>query len=280
MLPKGVWVLFCFAEILFLTQHWIFAQVYLRVALIFELAFSSQTEEVEERKTQRMWWLSFANFAISFALSVSLILMIIIQDLRLMSTLITIMSFIFTIVLTFALFRLKRLSKFLESEGIIPNRTLVIIHLTTFWIVSLLGIAMIIIQIYTFQQEESQLDLDVTLVQQIIAIFILLTWFVMMSTILVMFIKNGTHLTPKQKLGISMRFVQLFKEQQQQGAIHLTSITTSDNSERAKAHRKFLHDRMLADRQIKEILETLMSVTDQKGLTFAESLTGSPSSAN
>ena len=144
-----------------------------------------------------MWFLSFANFAIGFALLVSLILMIVIRDLRFMSFLVTIMSFFYTIVLTFSMCKLKRLTKFLEKENIIASRTLVMIHLTTFWIVSLLGFAMSTIQIYTYEQNERQLNQHITLVQQIIAILILLTWSVMMSTILVMFIKNGTPLSNK-----------------------------------------------------------------------------------
>ena len=45
-LPEWIWISFSVSQVLFLAQHWVFTAQYLKVALIFELAFCVKTEQV------------------------------------------------------------------------------------------------------------------------------------------------------------------------------------------------------------------------------------------
>ena len=51
--PNIIVYTFVIVQVLFLVQHWLFTAQYLKVALIFELAFSVKTGEVRKKREKR-----------------------------------------------------------------------------------------------------------------------------------------------------------------------------------------------------------------------------------
>ena len=103
----------------------------------------------------------------------------------------------------------------------------------------------------------------------------------MMNTMLVMFIKFGTPLSPTERAAISMRFIASFNAKElgmtQRAALLalekedercLTTDNIDEERERAKARRRHIHNQMMADNIIQDALATLMSVSS-KGELFA-----------
>ena len=48
------WTAFCIGNFLYWSQHWIFAVSYLRIAVIFKLAFSYESAEVQLKCKRRI----------------------------------------------------------------------------------------------------------------------------------------------------------------------------------------------------------------------------------
>ena len=116
--------------------------------------------------------------------------------------------------------------------------------------------------------------------QQYTSALIILTFGVMMLTMMLMFVKHGTKLTPAEKAAISIKFIKRFNtgELGVAGVPNLRLIASSSDGsegpgggglrgeelERARAHRMHLHNQMMADYIIQDVLSTLMSVTNKQ----------------
>jgi len=46
-MPEWIWIPFSISQAFFLAQHWIFSAQYLKVALLFELAFCVKSQQIQ-----------------------------------------------------------------------------------------------------------------------------------------------------------------------------------------------------------------------------------------
>jgi multidrug transporter EmrE-like cation transporter len=74
-MPTWIWDLNSIGEVAFLLQHWVFAVQYLKVALVFELAFTVRTQAVEEKRKSRERVILVTNIVAYVVLSVSLLIL-------------------------------------------------------------------------------------------------------------------------------------------------------------------------------------------------------------
>ena len=195
-----------------MVQHWVFAAQYYKIALTFELAFKMKSREVEERQRKQELFVTVANaIAYSFLL-ICLIILIFWQ-----STSVILFIYLFTnlgiaSVLTYSMIKLRQFSKLLVADGIIASDLLMMIHLTSFWVVSILDIgacfaALFVITGSTIHGKKNDKG---QIAKEYISASVIVTFAIMMVTMLAMFIKHGTLLSPAEKAKISMRFIKQF----------------------------------------------------------------------
>ena len=127
------------ADFMYMTQQWIFAVSYLRIAVVFKLVFSLQSEKVVKELNRR--------FAQCLVLAIIVFLLTILPFLIMIFSekVAELYSYFFiaglwsvTIVLSFGILRIRKFSKMLVQNKIFANETLMRIHLICFFFQSLL----------------------------------------------------------------------------------------------------------------------------------------------
>ena len=124
-------------------QHWEFASQYLKVATLFELAFSENTESIGKRRKKRKRILQIIRIvAYTFFTTTTLILILIPigKSFIPIRTFWTVSTILVTCILVFSMLRIRRLKKILLGSEVFQSEKLMRVHLFGFIIVSLLSI--------------------------------------------------------------------------------------------------------------------------------------------
>ena len=242
--PNWVWNLYSIGVILFLVQHWVFASQYLRVALTFELAFSVKTEAVKEKKRRRDREILTVNIVAYSLLLVALLFQVIYPMQIIVLLTYTVTNIGMTACLTFSMVRLKNFSRLLVADGIVASNILITIHCLTFWIVSILDVISLIVNLFRG-------DPAAVIASQYLNVITVITFFAMMVTMLVMFVKFGTPLSSAEKTAYSMRLI-LACNADDFAQVRSGKDTEADelSAEQARAKRRYLHNQMMTDQLI------------------------------
>lgn len=246
-----------FAQILFMLQHWLFTIQYLKVALIFELAFCVKTEEVQKKKMAKESSIVMINLAAGVFFVGYTVLLLIYQEKITMITFMMVGMLAITICLTFSLVRLNKFSKMLTAEGYLASQFLIYLHLGSFWCCSLLYIASFVVNLMLdFQTSQGDFSNNgLALARSVTDTIILLTLLVIMVTMMIMYVRFGTPLSSAQNSSMKMRLLEEFNQD-----LH-GSPQSREKQEREQAQRRQKHFQELADYQIQDILATLISVS-------------------
>lgn len=121
-----------------------------------------------------------------------------------------------TACLTYSMMKLRKFSSLLAADGILASKRLLGLHVVCFWIVSGLEIASMIVTILLNQdfKDSKELNKNLALAQQYLDVTISTVFFLIMLTMLVMFVKFGTPLSSAEKSTISMRFLLNFNAEE------------------------------------------------------------------
>ena len=143
--PDWIWYPFCISQVLWLTQHWIFTAQYLKVSMIFELAFCVKTSAVVAKKQERECNFKVINIGAYVLLSLNLIAMITVKERLVMTVAFVVSTVLMTAILTISMHKLRKFSTLLAANGILASRFLLAIHLGGWWMASLLQVVITII---------------------------------------------------------------------------------------------------------------------------------------
>ena len=119
---------------MYITQHWIFAFSYLRVAIVFKLVFSKRGPKLEQRLAKRV---NLINL-IAVSAFVFICLPILLQigqgtfNERTYPILITVSYTCVASILSFSIYRIRKYSQMLVQNTVFTNEALMIAHLAAF----------------------------------------------------------------------------------------------------------------------------------------------------
>ena len=120
--------------------------------------------------------------------------------------------------LTYSMMKLRTFSQLLAADGIIASKHLLVLHVTCFWVVSILEVATAVVTILFNSNFNNKLiskrSNSLALAQQWLDISALFVFAVLMVTMLTMFVRFGTPLTSAEKSTISMRFLLNFNAEE------------------------------------------------------------------
>ena len=120
--------------------------------------------------------------------------------------------------LTYSMMKLRAFSELLAADGIIASKHLLVLHVTCFWVVSVLEVATAVVTILFNSNFNKQLiskrSNSLALAQQWLDISALFVFAVLMVTMLTMFVRFGTPLTSAEKSAISMRLLLNFNAEE------------------------------------------------------------------
>ena len=120
----------------------------------------------------------------------------------------------------------------LQQDGILANQSLLLVHVSAFWVVTLMQLASSALSTVLAEQihDKDYSHASLALSQQILDLCIISVWFVIMLTMFVMFVKYGTPLSQRERSAMTMRFLETFnKKQLEKGRNHQSHLTTSSS---------------------------------------------------
>lgn len=201
-------------DYLYISQHIIFAVSYLRVALVFKLAFSYENEYVNRSIRNRMLFIKilFAVLFLSFTLVNALIVSEYLSDNAYLIMNMVVFSGL-TIILAFAVIRIRTYSRMLVQNKIFANEFLMVTHLSSFSIESIIvttNSALIYASSSLTFDTMTVFELRLTLAMLIITYFRILAQLVVILTMMIMFLKHSQTLTESEQQNLACRFLLVF----------------------------------------------------------------------
>ena len=154
-LPNWIWYTYSVAFALWLTQHWIFTAQYLKVALIFELAFCVKTSAVVAKKHERERCFIIVNILAYLILFFNLIAMVTWSNRLIVTIVYSVSSIFMTGFLTYSMSKLQKFSSLVAANGILASRFLLILHLGGWWIATILQTTIAVISIILASQTKA-----------------------------------------------------------------------------------------------------------------------------
>lgn len=115
------------------------------MALLFELAFCVKTQVIEEKKKRRERFMILVNTVAYICLIASFIAFVTIKNHGVMTFVFAFFCCTMTGCMTYSMLKLRKFSQLLAADGILASKHLLVIHVTSFWIVSILEIASAIV---------------------------------------------------------------------------------------------------------------------------------------
>ena len=115
-----------------------FASQYLKMSLIFKLAFTSNSSEVQEKLRNRESLMTFLHCVAYLSFLVCFFAMLWTESHTVTSLVYTIGTFAISLSLSYSMAKINNFAKMVSGVGITASKPLLVIHLTGFWIVSVL----------------------------------------------------------------------------------------------------------------------------------------------
>ena len=124
-----------------MTQHQLFAISYFRIALIFKLVFHFRNEEVVQEIGRRITYIYIFAATLFVFTDLPYLVTLFIKELDAYDSSLEMVSFLsITLILSFAMFRIRKFSFQLVQNKIFANESLMIIHLISFTYLTALNI--------------------------------------------------------------------------------------------------------------------------------------------
>ena len=265
---KWIQILGDISSALFLMQHWEFASQYLKVATLFELAFSENTESIGKRRKKRKRILQIIRIvAYTFFTTTTLILILIPigKSFTPIRTFWTVSTILVTCILVFSMLRIRRLKKILLGSEVFQSEKLMRVHLFGFIIVSLLSIVgvslaikMVSDQKHGNEQTEKFTHIDITKI--VIDTCTNFVWFLIVITMFLMYLRYSAPITRNQSNFIRQRFLLVFNANEDaMSAVEDQRVQTELIRREEKRNRIY---REMTDQQIDEVIRTMMSISN------------------
>ena len=265
---KWIQILGDISSALFLMQHWEFASQYLKVATLFELAFSENTESIGKRRKKRKRILQIIRIvAYTFFTTTTLILILIPigKSFIPIRTFWTVSTILVTCILVFSMLRIRRLKKILLGSEVFQSEKLMRVHLFGFIIVSLLSIVgvslaikMVSDQKHGNEQTEKFTHIDITKI--VIDTCTNFVWFLIVITMFLMYLRYSAPITRNQSNFIRQRFLLVFNANEDaMSAVEDQRVQTELIRREEKRNRIY---REMTDQQIDEVIRTMMSISN------------------
>ena len=125
-----------------MTQHQLFAISYFRIALIFKLIFSFRNEQVLKEIGRRITYIYIFAATLFVFTDLPYLVTLFITKLDTYDAALPMVSFLsITIILSFAIFRIRKFSFQLVQNKIFANESLMIVHLVAFTYLTVLNVA-------------------------------------------------------------------------------------------------------------------------------------------
>ena len=115
-----------------------FASQYLKMSLIFKLAFTTHSSEVHEKLRNRECLMTSLHCVAYLSFFICFFAMLRTESHTVTSLVYTIGTFAISISLTYSMAKINNFAKMVSGVGITTSKPLLVIHLTAFWIVSVL----------------------------------------------------------------------------------------------------------------------------------------------
>lgn len=140
-LPAWLYIPYETAQVLYLTQHWIFTALYLKVALTFELALTIGGCKTRIKRQRRKQCLLVTNL-IMYTFLLGSYVALLFHHGKVITQFVFAFSTIFmTLVLTVSMRKMYRFARILRAHGIVFSSLLLSAHLASFWLTAVLTVA-------------------------------------------------------------------------------------------------------------------------------------------
>ena len=124
-----------------MTQHQLFAISYFRIALIFKLVFNFRNEDVVQELGRRITYIYIFAATLFVFTDLPYLVSLFIKKLDTYDAVLPMVSFLsITLILSFAMVRIRKFSFQLVQNKIFANESLMIIHLISFTYLTALNI--------------------------------------------------------------------------------------------------------------------------------------------
>lgn len=201
-------------DFLYISQHIIFAVSYLRVALVFKLAFSYENEFVSKSIQRRLVFVKIFGAVLFFSfciINVLILTEVLSENAYLIMNMVVFSGL--TVILAYSVIRIRRYSRMLVQNKIFANEFLMVTHLASFSIESIIvtaNSALIYASSSITFSTMTMAELRLTFAMLIITYFRILAQFVVILTMMIMFLKHSQNLTESEQQNLACRFLLVF----------------------------------------------------------------------